>query len=224
MKLDMYGNSVIENRIETYILERISSYPNLEPDKKKILVEKLIRGCKNCRLRYENNYSNIPPVIQPGCKSIFIGRSPCLTEAQNNEMFPLGTNVGNLFDRYLSVLDLSRSNISLLNMVYCYTRNNRPPEQECINVCVSFKKFEMDIVGDSFNSIFLMGNDAKRWLFGLRSPGVLKTMGEFYEITIKGRRIVAIPIVHPSHLLIQPELKDDVIRVLKKAKELINKV
>ena len=50
---------------------------------KKIVLEKLVRGCKNCSLCYETNYNPVPPVLNESSFALFIGRSPNKTEAQN---------------------------------------------------------------------------------------------------------------------------------------------
>ena len=41
--------------------------------------------------------------------------------------FQRGTAVGKLFNSYLSILGLGKSEVSVMNMVNCYTRGNRPP-------------------------------------------------------------------------------------------------
>ena len=141
-----------------------------------IILEKLIRGCKN--KLYETELSPVPPIINEDSFAVFIGRSPNKTEAINNELFPEGTAVGKLFQQYVTTLGLGKSEVSIINMVNCYSRSNRPPEQQSINRCVAYKKFEFELIGDNYKVVFLMGNDACRWVFGLNAPGVMPRLGK----------------------------------------------
>lgn len=222
--LVMYGNPIIEEKIQEFVYKYVPNYDEKSFSDKKMVLEKLIRGCKNCSLHYETPFSPIPSIINENCTAVFVGRNPNRTEAQENKLYPEGTNVGNLFEKYLSLLGLSKSEVSVINMANCYAKNNRPPEQEIINKCIAFKKMEMDLIGDSYVVVFLMGNDACRWAFGLNSPGVLSVLGDVYYTQIKGRNVAFIPVLHPSHLLIDPSYKNDVYTVLVKSKEIIDKI
>ena len=197
-QISMYGNPVIEEKMEEFILKNIPDYHTRPLEDKRMVINKMIRGCHNCSLYYDTNYDPIPPIINEGSFAIFIGRSPSRVEAKTNELFPKGTSVGAVFDKYLSQLGLARSEVSVLNMANCYTQNNRPPQQECINRCVSYKKFEFPLIGDDYQVIFLMGNDACRWMFGLSPRSSLSTHGEIYIANINGKPRTLIPIIHPS--------------------------
>lgn len=220
-ELTMYDNPLLEGQIEDYLMSKVPDYNDRSWKEKKVLHEKLIRSCKSCNLCYETAFKAVPPIINRGCFAVFIGRNPSKTEAIHNEMFPEGTSQGNVFRKYLSILGLGQSEVSVLNVAYCTTKGNRPPEQEKINRCIAYKKFELALMGDSFKIIFAMGNDALKWLFGLNSPGVMQSIGDLYTIHYRGRDIVVVPIIHPSHLLMEPELNVDVGKILKKSAELI---
>lgn len=222
-KIVMYRNIPTEEAIESFLLSRVPKYYIKTPEDRAFIINKLQRGCHNCKLCYETKFSPIPSILNPNSFAVFIGRSPCKTEALVNELYPQGTSLGSLFEQYLSRLGLGKSEVSVINMVNCYTSGNRPPEQQCINKCIAYKRFEFEVIGNSYRVVFLMGNDACRWVFGLNSPGVLSSLGEIYEVK-EPRPIIFIPIIHPAHLLIQPEYKQDVEKVLKKSREIINKI
>lgn len=198
-------------------LEEKIKYSTLSSKDRIIALNKTQRGCKSCNLCRETKYQSVPAVINEGSKIVFIGRSPNKTEAEHNYMFPQGTNLRKILDWYLITLDLKFQECSFLNMVYHYTEGNRPPEQEIINQCAMFKPLELDIIKPSV--IFLMGNDAMRFLHGMNSVSVYKALGNYY---LKDN-VLYVPLIHPSNLLLNPSLKEDTEAVLKSIKPIMHK-
>ena len=147
---------------------------------------------------------------------MFVGRNPNKLEAKSNELFPPETGLGSTFESYLRLLGIERSESSILNMANCYCTGGRSPEYECVSQCVGFKSKEFELIGDKFRVVFLMGNDACRWLLGV-DQSVINLQGKIY--TIKSpREIDLIPIMHPSHLIVEPSYRQDVQNILKKVR------
>lgn len=220
-KLVMYGNPPTEKSIRDFLLRRVPDFDSRSWREKKVLIEKLIRACHNCGLSGETKYKPVAPILNENSLALFIGRNPCKSEAMENEILPPGTTQGNMFQRYLSLLGLGPSEISVINMCNCYARNNRPPEQQKINKCSAFKRFELELIGNSYKIIFAMGNDALRWLFGLNYPGVISSLGMIMKVQIEDREVLIVPIIHPSHLVVAPEYKEDTEKILKRCGEII---
>lgn len=220
-KLVMYGNPPTEKEIEKFILNKIPDYYKRSWSERKVVLEKLIRACHNCSLRVETDFEPVTPVLNEDCFALFVGRNPCKTEAMENEILPEGSIQGAYFRKYFQMLGLGQSEISVIDMCYCYARRNRPPEQQKMNKCSAFKKFELELIGDKYKIVFAMGNDALRWLFGLNCPGVLQSLGDIYKVVIKGRPVLVVPLVHPNHLAIAPEYKEDTEKILKRCREII---
>ena len=62
------------------------------------------------------------------------------------------------------------------------------------------------IAGDNFRVIFAMGQDALKWIYGLNHPGAMQCVGDIFESEYNGRIIKIVPLLHPSQIMIQPEL------------------
>ena len=121
--------------------------------------------------------------------------------------------------------------MAVLNMVQCHTKGNRPPEFECVKKCCAFKRFEFFYIG-RFKIMFLMGNDAIHWLYGRNHPGVLSTQGMVYSTVLRPesfdlgfeQEVIVIPVIHPNHLVMNPEMRDSVSNILKVARQIVNQL
>lgn len=223
-KLVMYGNPTVENNIEKYIESKLGSFDSMTDEDKCTIISKLQCACKSCDLHYSSNYQNIPAILNPGCKFLFIGRNPNGTEAKENSLFPSGTPQGELFKKYLNALGIGLGEISVINMCNCYAKGNRPPTQEEINKCIAFKKFEMDAISKNVRIIFPMGQDALKWLYGLNHPGVMQCHGDIYLSRFGNNDVLVIPILHPSHVMIDKSLAPEVAQWLKRLAEVVKEV
>lgn len=208
-----FSNKQVEDKVDQFIYSKVPDFDSRSFNDKKLIISKLIRGCKSCKLAYESGFSPVPSVLVKDCFAVFIGRNPNKLEAKNNELFPPNTGLGSTFESYLRLLGIERSESSILNMANCYCSGGRSPEFECVSQCVGLKKKEFEIIGDKYRAVFLMGNDACKWLLGV-DQSVVNLQGKVY--TIKSpREISLIPIMHPSHLLIDQSYREDVQKVLK---------
>lgn len=220
-KMILDRNLAQEHKLRSFIEERLPEFNNLSWDKKKIVYEKVVRGCRSCSLFYDTKFNPIPNRVTKDSFALFIGRNPSKGEAEVNEILTQESQQGVLFNKYLSVLDLSLSEVSVLNMACCRGRGNRPPTFEEISICSGFKGLELELIGDSYQIIFAMGNDAMYWIFGRNSNGVLSSLGKVFEVEINGREVVVVPIPHPAHVLIDSSLKVDTAEILKVSRDLI---
>lgn len=209
----MQGNKRTEENIYEFINEHINDYDRLSLRHKSDIIGRLIKGCKNCRVRYETGLAPVPSLVNPNSLAVFVGRSPSRIEATTGELFPAKSSIGNIFDSYLNVLGLSREDISILNMVNCHTKGNAPPQRDCINRCKAFKYFEFEAIA-SYRILFLLGNDACEWVLGDNSLGVLSLLGDVCAARIGGNRVIIVPMLHPAHLMVDSEYKDSVYKVL----------
>ena len=200
-------------------------------DRYKRILTNMVLACKSCKLSVETEFSHCAPIYVRNPIAVCIGRSPSRAEAKCNQIVASETQCGRVFDQYLHVLGLSRSDVAVLNAVQCHTRGNRPPESECVKKCSAFKKLEFYYI-NRFKILFLMGNDAVYWLYGRNHPGVLNVQGmvyntmlrpEFLDLGIE-QEVIVIPVVHPNHLVINPELRSSVSNILKVARQIIKQL
>lgn len=224
MNYEFTRNIPVEEKLEDLIAEKIPFYEGLSFEKKVKVVQKIIKGCKGCKLSVETPYHPMAPLIKEGSQILFVGRNPRKEEYQKGSLFSAETQVGQIFDKYLNLLEVSREEISIANMVNCCTHGNRPPESFVINHCSAFKKLEWDLLEPTITVVIPLGTDALHWVRG-GTQDILTILGEYYyKQALFGKRdILIIPVLHPAHILIDPSHAESVFKILTKGKDLIEK-
>lgn len=218
----MKGNSVLEYKLRQFIESRVGrKFSDLSWEEKYKVYQNLVRGCKACPLCRERKYDPIPSFINKDSKFLFIGRNPNVAEVRDNELFTDSIKQGKLFRKYLSLLDIDQTEISILNLANCMTKHNRYPVQEEFNICSMYKGIELELIGDKYQFVFAMGNDALKWVYGRNSPSILNLFGNLYAINHLDRIIYVVPILHPSHLLLKPQYAKNMAGVLKNVSKFI---
>lgn len=222
-ELVMYSNPTVEANIKKYLNSKVN-YQGLSKEEKITIIKKLECSCKSCDLHYSSPYSNVPSILNTGSSFLFIGRNPNGNEAKSNQLFPSQYRNGGIFKKYLQLLGISQTSMSAINLCNCYARGNRPPTQEEINKCITFRHMELEAIGDNLKVIFPMGQDALKWLYGTNHPGSLQCHGYIYLSLFNDRPILVIPLIHPSHLAIEPAMGKEVAKWLRKLSVIIKKL
>ncbi len=146
----------------------------------------------------------VPPEGSLSPRAIFIGRNPGKGDDIYSRPFSTEYSGGTLFKRYLRALGLMRNEIYISNMCFCNTRMNRPPTSEQILSCMEWKSIEFSLLKIP-DYIFLLGNDALRWIMGRRYPSIERVYGDLYLGQFKGEKRLFIPIHHPGYLVRNPD-------------------
>lgn len=223
MKTDneLYGNHVIEYKIQEYIKEKIPDYNTYSFDKKSKIIKSIILGCQSCSLRYDSRYSPVTPILNENAKYLFVGRNPNSVEAKTGKLYPEKCNFTTVFNRYLTELDIPFSDIAVINSVNCHVKQGVSPQNTSVNKCSGFILPILNLYKDSVKYIFTMSNESLKYFLGDKAKGILTELGKIYKITLYGRDIFIIPMIHPSHLMIDRSLGKSVSSMLKITKNLI---
>ena len=102
-------------------------------------LKEFVDHCTRCELCKTRNH----PVMGKGNLSspvLFIAEAPGKNEDQDG--IPFTGRSGELFDRLLSEIGMSREEIYLTNIVKCHPPNNRDPKQEEQESCIPYLKYE----------------------------------------------------------------------------------
>lgn len=91
-----------------------------------------VRSCDACALRGEA-ITPVPGEGNPHSGIVFIGRNPGKVEDREGRPF-VGPS-GVVLEQFLAACGLRRNDIYLLNIVNCYTLEDREPETESIGIC-----------------------------------------------------------------------------------------
>lgn len=102
-------------------------------------LKEFVDYCTRCELCKTRNH----PVMGKGNLSspvLFIAEAPGKNEDRDG--IPFTGRSGELFDRLLSEIGMSREEIYLTNIVKCHPPNNRDPKQEEQESCIPYLKYE----------------------------------------------------------------------------------
>lgn len=125
---------------------------------------------------------------------LFIGRNPGQEEDRQNR--PFVGPAGKALDRFIRELGLNRSEVGILNLVKCFTPENREPTPHEVQTCKSkFMKEELQFFPDK-RVIFLMGSQAAQAFIKDLDP-ITRIEGTFFKSPRSG--IACVPMTHPSY-------------------------
>jgi len=134
----------------------------------------------------------------PGARVMIIGEAPGRDE--DREGRPFVGRAGQLLDRMLAAIDLSReSSVYITNILPWRPPQNRDPLPEEIAMLMPFVERHVELAAPDF--IVLMGNISCQAVLGRR--GITRLRGTWVEAL----GVPVLPMFHPAYLLRQPGAK-----------------
>jgi uracil-DNA glycosylase len=169
----------------------------------------LIKDCKKCDLYYtRTNF-----VFGGGnadSKIMFIGEAPGRNEDLQGK--PFVGPAGKILDDLLSLINLTRNEIFIANVLKCRPPQNRDPEIEEINMCKDYLFKQIEIINPVI--ICTLGKYSTQLILNA-GRGISGLRGRVFKL--ENRYIL--PINHPAAALYAPSrlevLKLDFLRVAK---------
>ncbi len=221
-KLIKYYSLINHNLI--FSNKSINRYNQKQPNiqKNKLLnlqnLRKEINEIKNCKLK-ENASNLVFYDGNPNSKIMIIGEGPGANE--DKEGFPFVGRAGQLLDKMLHAIKLSRENVYITNVVNYRPPENRKPTDKEVQRYLPFLKKHIEIIKPKI--ILLLGSTAMNAILP-KADVISKMRGKWYEIEINEFKIYSIVSFHPAYLLRQPDQKKfswmDLKMVREKLKEL----
>lgn len=137
----------------------------------------------------------------PGARIMLIGEAPGAEEDRQGKPF-VGPS-GQLLDRMLATIGLSRQQVYITNLIFWRPPGNRPPTTTELAICQPFLERQIELLAPKV--IVFLGGSAARALLGV-SEGVTKMRGRRYLYEPQGGSgpIPALVTFHPAYLLRQP--------------------
>ena len=134
----------------------------------------------------------------PGARAMIVGEAPGRDE--DREGRPFVGRAGQLLDRMLAAIDLSReSSVYITNVLPWRPPQNRDPKPEEIAMMQPFLQRHIALAGPEV--LVVVGNHACQALLGKR--GITRLRGEWTQAEGKP----ALPMFHPAYLLRNPAAK-----------------
>lgn len=142
----------------------------------------------------------------PKARVMFIGEAPGADE--DRQGLPFVGQSGQLLDKMLATIGLTRANFYITNIIPWRPPGNRQPTPAEAEACLPFIKRHIDLVSPDF--LILVGGTAAKTLLGGRD-GIMRLRGKWKEYTSEGgKQMKVIAIFHPAYLLRSPGQKREV--------------
>jgi len=223
MDQELINSFGIDYIFDSKPINRFKNKPTIENINSKLndLKEK-INNLNNCDLK--NNGKQI--VFSDGnSKSpvMIVGEGPGQKEDELGK--PFVGDAGQLLNKMLTAINITRENVYITNVVNYRPPNNRKPEPAEINRYSEFLRDHISIIDPKI--LILMGSTAMEALFGAKIK-ISKERGVWKEVIINNKTYLVIITFHPAYLLRQEDQKKyswaDLKEIRKKIDELKLKI
>lgn len=170
-------------------------------------LETRVRTCTACPLHAHRTQT----VFARGASTAalaFVGEGPGAQE--DAQGVPFVGPAGELLDRMIQAMGLTRDDVYVCNIVKCRPPKNRKPTPEEMLACEPFLREQLELVDPEV--VVAMGATAAQGLLGWHDagphgPGITRLRGQW---KLYAGRTPLMPTFHPAYLLRSPEKKRDV--------------
>ncbi len=190
--------------------EAVQVLTQAERTEKLAVLQQSIVNCTRCRLHEQRTQT----VFARGTGSsglCFIGEGPGADE--DAQGFPFVGKAGQLLDKMISAMGLSRDDVYVCNIVKCRPPNNRKPAPDEMATCQPYLERQLELLQPEV--MVALGATAVEGLLGI-TEGITRMRGKW---KLYRGSIPVMPTFHPAYLLRNPSAKhpvwDDMCEVLK---------
>jgi len=135
----------------------------------------------------------------PQARVMFVGEAPGRDE--DIAGLPFVGRSGQLLDRMMAAIGLTRANAYIANIVPWRPPGNRTPTPQESAICLPFTLRQIELVDPDV--LVCLGGPSAQTLLGIRD-GILRTRGRWFPFQTGMREIRATATLHPAYLLRQP--------------------
>ena len=157
----------------------------------------------------------------PAADIMLIGEAPGADEDRQGKPF-VGVS-GQLLDRMLASINLTRQNVYITNIILWRPPGNRTPTVEETSAFMPILKRHIELIAPKL--IVTLGGSSSKALLNT-SDGILKTRGRWHDFDTGEGLIPLMPTLHPAYLLRTPGQKalawQDLRSLHRKHKEIIS--
>ena len=191
-----------------------------EPETFKINQRKLyelrsqIGNCQRCRLA-AGRTTLVFGSGNPCADLMFVGEGPGREEDLKG--LPFVGAAGDLLTRMINAMQFTRDEVYIANIVKCRPPQNRDPEPDEVDTCMSFLERQIEIIQPK--ALVLLGRVAAQSLLRV-STGITAMRGTFKDY----KEIPAMVTYHPAYLLRNPKAKKTVWEDLQQVMKIFGKI
>ena len=132
----------------------------------------------------------------PNAELMFVGEAPGFHEDQQG--VPFVGQAGQLLEKLLNGIGLSRSDVYIANVLKCRPPGNRDPQPEEIEACESHLFRQIELIKPTL--VATLGNFATKLLSG-KPTGITRVHGMPQQVTLGGNAVTLYPLYHPAAAL-----------------------
>lgn len=180
-----------------------------------------VEACRRCPLGSQR-LKAVFGVGSPSARVVFVGEGPGYEEDRRGE--PFVGKAGQLLDKILAAVGLSRETVYIANIVKCHPMtdptqpdlrgNDRPPTPEEAAACRSYLEAQLDLIKP--RAVVALGSSAAKTLLDT-TDGVARLRGRWHDF----RGTPLLPTYHPAALLRDEALKRPVWDDMKELKRFL---
>lgn len=170
------------------------------------VIQSGLQACPRCKLCAKRTHV-VFGEGNPDSPLMFVGEGP--GEQEDRSGRPFVGKAGQLLDKMIQAMGLSREGVYIANIVKCRPPGNRYPEPDEVAACRPFLMEQIEIVKPQV--IVTLGKCATQSLLE-NNEAISRARGRFKA----WNGIDVMPTFHPSYLLRTPEAKKDAWEDLKK--------
>jgi DNA polymerase len=146
----------------------------------------------------------------PDARLMIIGEGPGAEEDRIGK--PFVGKAGQLLDKMLAAIGLDRTKVYIANVVPWRPPGNRTPTPQELALCLPFIRRQIELVSPDF--LVLLGASSAQTLLN-EKEGIMRLRGHWHDYDCGGRKIKALPMLHPAYLLRAPLKKAQAWRDLR---------
>ena len=160
-----------------------------------------LAGCTRCKLS-KARHTIVLGEGNPNADLVFVGEGP--GEQEDLQGRPFIGRAGQLLDKMIGAMGLSREQVYILNVVKCRPPGNRNPEPDEIATCGPFLLRQLNVIQPKV--IVALGKFSAQTLLQTETP-ISQLRGKFHPYH-GGTKLM--PTFHPAYLLRNPPAKKEV--------------
>ena len=168
-----------------------------------------ITNCQKCRLCAARTHA-VPGEGSPHARLMFIGEGPGRDEDLTGR--PFVGRAGQLLDKMIAAIGLSREEVYIANVVKCRPPQNRAPEMDEVAACMPYLRAQVGLIRPQV--IVLLGSSALGAILGPEHR-ITRERGAWLE----RKGVFFMPTFHPAALLRDESKKRPVWEDLKKVRD-----
>ena len=132
----------------------------------------------------------------PSAELMFVGEAPGFHE--DKQGVPFVGQAGQLLEKLLNGIGLSRTDVYIANVLKCRPPGNRDPQPDEIEACESHLFRQIELIRPVL--VATLGNFATKLLSG-RPTGITRVHGTPQQVTLGGNEVTLYPLYHPAAAL-----------------------